>query len=229
MTTSNAIGSATHSASGSPATAASAGGSGGVMQTLTANDFLTLMTAQLKNQDPLNPTDSNQFLSQLAQLSTVTGISSMSSTMSTLSNALLSSQALTSAALVGHSVLTTASSATFTSGQGLAGAVQVPANAGSVTVTISDASGTPVRHIAVPAGAGLQGFQWDGTTDAGSAAGSGVYSIAASVNSGGTNQAATTLINATVTSVSLGANGSGVTLNTAQLGPVALSSVQQIS
>ena len=45
------------------------------------NDFLTLMTAQLKNQDPLNPTDSNQFLSQLSELSTVEGISQLNDTL----------------------------------------------------------------------------------------------------------------------------------------------------
>lgn len=39
--------------------------------TLNYNDFLKLMVAQLQNQDPLNPTDSSQFMSQIAQMSTV--------------------------------------------------------------------------------------------------------------------------------------------------------------
>ena len=76
------------------------------------NDFLTLMTAQLQNQDPLNPTDSNQFLSQLSELSTVEGITQLNTSMTTLSDSMLSSQALTSASLVGQSVLTPATSAT---------------------------------------------------------------------------------------------------------------------
>ena len=214
-----------NSANGS---SAAGGGAGSVMQTLTANDFLTLMTAQLKNQDPLNPTDSNQFLSQLAQLSTVTGISSMNSTMSTLSSSLLSSQALSSTSLVGHSILTAASAANFSAGHPITGAVQVPANASSVTVTITDAGGVVLRHINVAAGTGLQGFSWDGTSDNGAASPAGAYNISASVNVGGTNQGATTLLDGTVMSVTLGTGGAGVTLNTPELGPVALSSVQEI-
>src|SRR5471030_813101 len=106
----SAVGSPTSTnplASGASASNSPASGVGG----LTMNDFLTLMTAQLKNQDPLNPTDSNQFLSQLSELSTVEGISQLNTSMSTLSNSMLSSQALTSAALVGKGILAPASSA----------------------------------------------------------------------------------------------------------------------
>ncbi|RUP07485.1 flagellar hook assembly protein FlgD [Hyphomicrobium sp.] len=39
--------------------------------TLNYNDFLKLMIAQMKNQDPLNPTDSTQYMSQIAQFSSV--------------------------------------------------------------------------------------------------------------------------------------------------------------
>ena len=42
--------------------------------TLDQADFLALMTAQLKNQDPTKPVDNAQYVTQLAQLSTVTGI-----------------------------------------------------------------------------------------------------------------------------------------------------------
>ena len=57
---------------------------------------------------------------------------------------------------------------------------------------------------------------------------SGTYSVSAAAVVGGTSQAASTLINGTVTSVTLGAAGASPTLNTTQLGPVALSAVQQI-
>jgi len=174
------------------------GANASVMQTLNANDFLTLMTAQLKNQDPLNPTDSNQFLSQLAQLSTVTGISSLNSTMSNLSTSLISSQALTSVALVGKSVLTSASSATYRSGAPISGAVQVPANASSLTLNVTDSSGMLVNQFSVAPGTGLQGFTWNGTTSTGAAAPPGTYNFSASVTVGGSSQAAATLLDGTV-------------------------------
>ena len=201
----------------------------GNVKALSSTDLLTLMTAQLKNQDPLSPADSNQFPSQLAQLSTVSGISQMNSTMSNLSTSLLSAQALSSASLVGHGVLAPGDTANYTTGQQLGGAVQVPAGASSVTLTISDASGAVVRHITAAPGSGLQYFSWDGSTDGGGTAPSGSYKVAASANVGGSTQAISTLLNGTVASVTLDPSGTGVTVNTPELGSLALSSVQQIS
>jgi flagellar basal-body rod modification protein FlgD len=213
----------------SSAAAGAATSAAGGIQGLTTKDFLTLMTTQLKNQDPLNPTDSNQFLSQLAQLSTVTGISSMSQSMSTLSSALLSSQALSSVSLVGHSIQTPADIASYSAGKPLTGAVQVPSGSSAAMLTITDAAGVVVRHIPVASGSGSQPFSWDGTTDSGGVAPSGTYGVSAAVVVGGRNQAAATLLNGTVSSVTLDANGSGVTVNTPELGAVALGNVKQIT
>lgn len=195
---------------------------------LTMNDFLTLMTAQLQNQDPLNPTDSNQFLSQLSELSTVEGISQLNTTMSTLSDSVLSSQAVSSASLVGQTILAPASAASLTSGGALSGAVQVPNGATAVTLTITDAGGDVIDQQALPTGAGMQSFSWNGTTSSGALAPSGVYNVAASAEVSGSSQSATTYLNGTVSSVTLGTSGSATTLNTTQLGAVPLSSVQQI-
>lgn len=195
---------------------------------LTMNDFLTLMTAQLQNQDPLDPTDSNEFLSQLSELSTVEGISQLNSTLTTLSSSMLSSQALSSAALVGQSILAPASSANYVAGSTLSGAVQLPSGATGAEVTISDQSGAVVQQLMVPASGSYAPFSWSGTTASGAAAGSGTYNVAASAIVGGQSQSATTLLSGTVSSVTLAASGGGVSLNTPQLGAVALSSVQQI-
>jgi flagellar basal-body rod modification protein FlgD len=229
--TTNAVGSPT---STNPlASGASTGAGNGNSPTsgvggLTMNDFLTLMTAQLQNQDPLNPTDSNQFLSQLSELSTVEGISQLNTSMTTLSDSMLSSQALTSASLVGQGILTAATSAAYTSGTPLSGAVQVPTGATGVVLTITNAAGAMVGQMNVPATAGLQTFSWDGNASNGQPAPSGNYAVSATAVVGGASQAATTLLNGTVSSVTLGAAGASPTLNTPQLGPVALSAVQQI-
>ena len=52
------------------------------------NEFLTLLTAQLKNQDPTNPTDPTQFVSQLAQFSTVEQLTQSNTTLDTISSSL---------------------------------------------------------------------------------------------------------------------------------------------
>lgn len=56
--------------SGTTASSPGAGGTAGLPGTApTEQMFLQLLVAQIKNQDPLNPTDSTQFVSQLAQFS----------------------------------------------------------------------------------------------------------------------------------------------------------------
>src|SRR5579863_720178 len=86
----------TGSTTGAGSATGTGSGTGSVTNgaTLGGTDFLTLMLAQLKNQDPTSPVDSNTFLTQLAQLSEVQGISSLNTNFSALSSSLTSSQAL---------------------------------------------------------------------------------------------------------------------------------------
>lgn len=67
--------------------------------------FLTLLTSQLKNQDPLNPMDNAETTSQLAQISTVTGIEKLNATLTKMMSSNQTSDTLQAANLVGHSVL----------------------------------------------------------------------------------------------------------------------------
>ncbi len=46
-----------------------------------SNSFLTLLVAQLKNQDPTNPMQNNELTSQLAQINTVQGIEKLNTTL----------------------------------------------------------------------------------------------------------------------------------------------------
>src|SRR6266567_9292231 len=98
---------AASSASGTSGSGAAAGA------TLGGTNFLTLMLAQLKNQDPTSPVDSNQFLNQLAQLSEVQGITQLNTSFSALSNSLSSSQALQASSLLGRQALVTSTTASL--------------------------------------------------------------------------------------------------------------------
>jgi flagellar basal-body rod modification protein FlgD len=87
-------------ATGAAGDASQGSGSTG-MGGLSSTDFLSLFVAQLQNQDPLNPTDTNQFLTQTAQLSQVEGINQMNQSLTQL----LSAQQLTQGAgLIGKKV-----------------------------------------------------------------------------------------------------------------------------
>jgi flagellar basal-body rod modification protein FlgD len=192
---------------------------------LNEQDFLQLMTAQIKSQDPLNPLQNSEFFSQIAQLSTVSGIDALNSNFSTLSSQLTSNQSLQAASLVGHYVMVAGSQAQLTSA-GLAGAVDVPSS-GDVKVNIRDASGQLVKTIDLGTqSAGTTTFGWDGTDASGNAMATGTYTIDASVTSGNSSVAAATEVAAQVESVTLGS--SGLMLNLAGLGSTAFSNVTQI-
>ena len=224
--TTPAAGSASTSSS---STSGAAGGTGGV--SLGGTDFLTLMLAQLKNQDPTSPVDSNEFLSQLASLSEVQGITQLNTSFSTLSNSLVSSQALQASSLLGHQALVASSTGTLsTAGATLSGAVSVPQNSSQVTLNITNSAGVLVQSINLGAQpAGMANFSWSGQMSNGSQAPVGTYTLNAQVAgvSGGT--AVSTLVNGTVDSVTMGSGTTGLTLNIAGLGSVPFSSVQQIS
>jgi flagellar basal-body rod modification protein FlgD len=199
--------------------------------TLGGTDFLTLMLAQLKNQDPTSPVDSNTFLQQLASLSEVQGITALNTSFSSLSSSLSSSQALQASSLLGHQALVNSSTANLAAGATVTGAINVPQTTSQVVLNISDASGALVKQINLGAqSAGLTSFSWNGTTGSGSQAPAGTYTLTAQY-AGSTSQgtAATTLVNGTVESVSMGAGSTGLTLNVAGIGSVPFSSVQQIS
>ncbi len=53
-------------------------------QTLDQSDFLALMSAQMKNQDPTKPVDNSQYVAQMAQFSTVSGISQGNATLASI-------------------------------------------------------------------------------------------------------------------------------------------------
>ncbi|MDP9014333.1 MAG: flagellar hook assembly protein FlgD [Pseudomonadota bacterium] len=219
-------GSSSTSTSGTGSTASSASSA-----TLGGTNFLTLMLAQLKNQDPTSPVDSNQFLNQLASLSTVQGITQLNTSFASLSSSLVSTQALQASSLLGHQALVSSTTAALPANGTVTGAVKIPQSTSQAVLNISDSSGALVRQIDLGAqSTGLANFSWDGKLADGTQAPAGNYKLSAQyagATSGGT--AATTYVNGTVQSVTMGAGTTGLTLNVSGLGSVPFSNVQQIS
>jgi len=217
-------------AASSPSSASGSGSAAGAA-TLGGTNFLTLMLAQLKNQDPTSPVDSNQFLSQLASLSTVQGITQLNTSFGSLSTALVSSQALQASSLLGHQALVSSSTANLTANGSVSGAIDVPQTTSQAVVNIVGSSGALVRQINLGAqSTGLANFSWDGKLQDGSQAAAGQYTLSAQfagAASGAT--AASTYVNGTVQSVTMGAGQTGLTLNVSGLGSVPFSGVKQIS
>lgn len=154
------------------------------------NRFLTLLTTQLKNQDPLNPMDNAEVTSQLAQMSTVQGIEKLNALVSGLAD---TAQMTDMASLVGRGVLVAGNQITLTSSGGIGG-VDLPSDASSVKVTITDQSGLTVRTLDLGSlEAGSHNFVWDGKADDGQAAQPGIYKLKVEAKNGSDTVNATTL------------------------------------
>ena len=146
--------------------------------------FLTLLTTQLKNQDPTSPLDTNQFTAQLTQM---TGVEQQ-----LLSNQLLqqlvsqsSGAGVTGAVgLIGKSVTASGSSATLQSGSAT-WQYTLGGPASAVNVQVADSSGNIVFSGAAPSGSGAQSYTWNGQNTAGQQqANGGAYTLTVSAASG---------------------------------------------
>ena len=195
--------------------------SSGGAQSLDMNSFMKLLTTQLQNQDPTNPTDNSQMIAQLAQFSSLQGITQLNTTVSGFQSTLQSSQIMQAASLVGKAAIvkgntaymynSTASDGT-TKASGILGAVDIPTGATSVSVAITNASGQVVDTQSVPvSGNARPTFSWDGTMPDGSPAPAGAYTVTANASVNGQGQAAQTYVGAVISSV--GVTSSGPQLN----------------
>ncbi|HVH78852.1 MAG TPA: FlgD immunoglobulin-like domain containing protein [Stellaceae bacterium] len=197
---------------------------GGANQTLTESDFLTLLTTQLENQNPLNPQNPSDFAAELAQFSTAAGVSTLNTSFGTDSG-------MQAAGLVGKNVAVSGNALVLGSGGSAQGAFKLSGAAADVKVTVTNSSGSVVNVIDLgPMGAGNQSFTWNGQSLGGTAATAGTYSysINATASSGSTTPTVTSYSVVPVTSVVLGGTN-GPTLNLGGgVAPVALSAVQQV-
>lgn len=126
--------------------------------------FLTLLVAQLKNQDPTNPMDNAQLTSQMAQISTVSGIEKLNDTVSSVTSQFNQMQMLQGSSLIGHTVLTEGNGLAVTEEGQATAAFELGGKAANVTVTISNASGELVDTVEMTGlDAGRNYFTWDGS------------------------------------------------------------------
>jgi flagellar basal-body rod modification protein FlgD len=153
-------------------------GAGSTMLASNFETFLTLLTSQLKNQDPLSPVDSNQFTAQLTQMA---GVEQQLLTNDLLKG-LLAAQGggdLAGAATYIGKEATAAWSATkFTDGEAT-WSYELASNAASATLQVVDGTGKVVWSGDAPdRTTGVHDFTWDGHATSGSDGQDGqVYSL----------------------------------------------------
>ncbi len=210
----------------------------GTKTQLGQNDFLRLMTAQMQYQDPFNPVDNTQMVSQMATLSQVSGIAQMNSSLSTIMTRLGATSTSDAMSYVGKTVLTDGTTAQERVSGGIAGAVELTGDATSVDVEIYDNDGTNVKTVSLGAQAsGMVDYQWDGKDAQGNKVSNGPYTVrvtaldknaATATTPAGAAVKANSLVWAPVETVSLPAGGDPV-LNVTGLGTVKPSAIRKVA
>jgi flagellar basal-body rod modification protein FlgD len=187
--------------------------------TVTKNDFLKLLIAQMKNQDPLNPMDGTQYVSELAQFSSLEELQNMNDNLNTSINAnytLTQSINNTLASnLIGKDVKVTSSTVTY-SGQSSADiGYTLPSKASDVTLTITNSSGSVVRTMTgLSTTSGDNKLSWDFTDNNGSTLPEGTYTFAVSAtNSSGTSLTTSLFKQGTIDAVNYTSSGTTFTVD----------------
>ena len=191
------------------------------------SSFLTLLVAQLKNQDPTNPLQNNELTTQLAQISTVSGIEKLNTTLGSVSGQLTNNQSVQASALIGHGVMIPGSKILAGSEATTPFGVELQQAADKVTATITDNTGKVVRTLEIGGlTAGVHTVTWDGTATDGTTVPDGAYNVAINASNGGTQLVAQPLNFALVNGVTL-SNGKTL-LDLGTYGNSTLDDIRQI-
>lgn len=198
---------------------------------LSQSDFVELLVAQVKNQDPTKPMDPSEFMNQLTQSSMVNGINDLQKSFDSLATKLSSDQSLQAAGLVGKSVLLPGGQGLLTAGGSINGQLNLERQASDVKINIFNTQGELVKTL--PLGghkAGELQFKWDGFSDGGTVLPQGEYLVTAEALIDGDQQAIEVSLETRIDSINLNQNGAqaGTLLNLASGQTVTLDEIQQI-
>tara|TARA_R110000787_G_scaffold74167_2_gene165039 strand:- start:261 stop:911 length:651 start_codon:yes stop_codon:yes gene_type:complete len=137
-------------------------------QSLAQTDFLTLLTAQLKSQDPFNPMDNAQMVAQMATISNTSGIAEMNASLKSIEATLSGSRLGDAASWIGHSMLVTSNIAAPGASGEYAGQFTLAEDASNISLDLVDGEGNTVKTIDMGARpAGDTSFYWNGYDDNG--------------------------------------------------------------
>ena len=188
-----------NTAAGTAATAAK------TENTLGQDQFLTLLVAQLQNQDPLNPTDATEFTAQLAQYSQLEQLFNLNDAMDGLTAAQTSSQKVSALSLIGKEVVVEDTHFPFDGAPTRIGyrvdgpatdiSLQIRNSAGATVATLNAGDTTPGEHF----------LTWNGLDQNGAPLPADTYQLAVTAKGASADATVTVapLVRTTVTGVDL--------------------------
>lgn len=177
---------------------------------LDKESFMLLLVTQFKYQDPLNPMEDKEFISQLAQFSSLEQMMNMNESMEALTTATNNQQMVNATSYIGKLVSVTGNTIGKTT-DGATGETAISTfryafgdNVVKGTLTVRDASGNTIytEDLAGKQAGPTFEFNWSGLNGAGQVAPDGVYTVAlAAYNAKGEAVLSDQVVDATVTGV----------------------------
>ncbi len=138
--------------------------------------FLTLLTTQLKNQDPLSPTDATEFTNQLVRFAAVEQAIKTNAKLEDLLAIEKANQTSAAVGYLGKEIEAEGEAFPLANGEGRF-KYALAKSADTTTIVISDSDGKVVNVIEGETGAGPHEFVWDGTDSSGIQLPDGVYTV----------------------------------------------------
>jgi flagellar basal-body rod modification protein FlgD len=168
------------------AAAASSASPNNAAQQLSGNfsTFLTLLTTQLQNQDPLSPMDSNQFTQQLVEFSQVEQQINTNDNLKSLIGLTQSRNASDAVSYLGRTVTLTNGNAALSNGAAN-WTYALDNNAATTALTVTDSTGKVVYAAPGETAAGVHSFAWDGKDNAGTQLADGTYKLTVTAQDSG--------------------------------------------
>ena len=165
-------------------------------------NFLKLLIAQIKNQDPMSPMDASTMTAQMSQLNMVSSMGTMNTSMQAMLSQMQSANFMNQAALIGHSPMVAGNSINYSGGEVMLGANLANPLQG-VVATIKDASGTVVGTADLGnLNSGMTNFVFDGVDASGAKMPNGIYRVEISgKNNAGANESPTPYVGSPVVSI----------------------------
>jgi len=155
----------------------SSSSSDGVLNfTSNFNTFLTLLTTQLQNQDPLSPMDSNTFTQQLVEFSQVEQQIDTNNNLQSLIQLQTAGETISSLPLVGQQIEYNSATAPLQNGSA-SFSYTLPSDAQQTALVVTDQNGDVVYNTNGETAAGTYGFTWNGENNAGQAMPNGAYTL----------------------------------------------------
>jgi len=176
-------------------------------QTIAGNfqTFLTLLTTQLQNQNPLDPLDTNQFTQQLVQFAGVEQQLKTNDSLSTLISLQQATQATEALQFVGKTAVVSGNTTALSNATNAKAVweLNVPMT-GDVSISIANSAGQTVFSGNFSANAGdNQPFTWDGLGNDGTQWPDGLYTLTATTNTSGKTTAIPVQVGGIVNSVDI--------------------------